>query len=357
MTPRMLGFMFTTWAMTFRDLEKAIRNPDARTSLPETVGKLAQSMDECIPLIKPTPRIDIQVPDATEKTLPTRTVFLNKPVSIGVSVYPESSYRAALESVTGKLFLESSDGKKAKCIGALPPMTDFRRFFTIKPPCGEYRIAARGNAHFTDAPNQEFELIGPQFKGVDKASLNNPVNMRILKSGISFEELTSWMNIYPKSGRRLAIVTPKKMCSAEVKTQGDYWVTGGYPADAPKVMVMSAPGKTRTKVGNFSQVTFELPVPKSNRKKTLQFFLTDEYFNKKWTGYRFYELLYDGKIIWEEDIALKRDGQDAWSTIDVTDIVNGKKKIKLTFRLRDRKSSNDLQSTTLIGPVRLVENQ
>jgi len=356
MTPRMLGFMFTTWGMSFRDLEKAIKNPDSRSLLPETVGKLAQSMEECIPLIKPAPRISIDVPDTTENSMPARTVFLNKPTSVNVSVFPESSYCAPIKSITGELFLESLDGKKIKRIGKLPSITDFSKSFTIKPLAGEYQITACGNAHFTDMPNQEFKLIGPSFKVVDKASLNNPVNLRIMKSGISFEELISWMNIFPKSGRKLASVSPKKMCAAEIKTKGDYWVTGGYPADDPEVFVISAPGKTKTKKFNFAQVTFNLPVPKSNKKKELQFFLIDEYFNEKWTGYRFYELLYDGKIIWEEDVALKRDGQNAWSTIDVTDIVNGKKNLKLTFRLRDRKSSNDLQSTTLIGSVRLVEN-
>jgi len=46
-------------------------------------------------------------------------------------------------------------------------------------------------------------------------------------------------------------------------------------------------------------------------KLKLQVHLTDEYDSDRWTGYRFYQLLHDGQVIWEEDIALSRRGDDA----------------------------------------------
>ncbi|RLD10347.1 MAG: hypothetical protein DRI44_06255, partial [Chlamydiae bacterium] len=134
-------------------------------------------------------------------------------------------------------------------------------------------------------------------------SFNNPVRLRILKSGIDFEDMISWINIFPKSGKKLLTLSPKAPSVFKFYQRGKSWVTGVFPKENPKVFVISAPGKQMMK----------------------------------------------------EDIAKDRTGQNAWSTLDITDILKNKKKCTLIFRVKNKKISSDLQSTTLIGPVRLVE--
>jgi len=57
-----------------------------------------------------------------------------------------------------------------------------------------------------------------------------------------------------------------------------------------------------------------------------------------WKKFRFYEIIYNNKIIWEEDIAEDRTGQKTWSSNDVTDILKGKKNAKIISLILNKKS-------------------
>ncbi|RLD10362.1 MAG: hypothetical protein DRI44_06250, partial [Chlamydiae bacterium] len=144
MTPRMLGFMFTTWGMDFRDLEKAILHPETSAELPDTIVKLARSMKECIPLIKPAPQIEIDIPDETKDNFPSRILFTEKKYPLRISVCPESNYVTPLNAVTGDVLIKSLDDKKVKKIGGLPSMFDFKTNYFIKPARGNFQIIIRG---------------------------------------------------------------------------------------------------------------------------------------------------------------------------------------------------------------------
>ncbi len=157
----------------------------------------------------------------------------------------------------------------------------------------------------------------------------------------------------PDEGRLLTTVTPQQLAASPISFQGK-WLTGLYPSEEPRAFVMSFPGHTPSVPGDFCQVTFRLPRPDFQGKLKLQVHLTDEYDSDRWTGYRFYQLLHDGEVIWEEDIALTRRGGREWSSIDVSDLAAEADELRFTLRLLDKRPVGNYTTTIFIGPVRLV---
>ena len=222
MTPRMLGFMFTTWGVNFRDLEKALLMQCESNNLSDVVVKLASSIKECLPLIKPAPRISIEVPDETNERFPFRTLFYGKRYPLKVSVFPENNYGKPQSSVEGVIAIKSLKNQKEKIIGKLPSMTDFKTNYFFKLAKGNFQIIIFGKVNFFDGTSQEFKLLGPEFYVIEKSELENPVRRRILKSEINYEDMISWLNIFPKGGKKLTDVSVKSLCESKISKRGDY---------------------------------------------------------------------------------------------------------------------------------------
>ncbi|MGC9318047.1 MAG: hypothetical protein ACP5KN_08430, partial [Armatimonadota bacterium] len=110
----------------------------------------------------------------------------------------------------------------------------------------------------------------------------------------------------------------------------------------------------RSSPGDFCRVQFTVDCANAEGEVRLQLHLTDEYDSDQWTGYRFYQLLHEGEIVWEEDIALTRRGGNEWSSIDVTELTEGVDQLDLTLQLLDRRPVGNYTTTIFIGPVRLV---
>ena len=53
-------------------------------------------------------------------------------------------------------------------------------------------------------------------------------------------------------------------------------------------------------------------------------------------GYHFKQLLIDGKVVWEEDVAGNPDGSQE-VVVNVTDLARGKASLTLAFRLLEKK--------------------
>ena len=158
----------------------------------------------------------------------------------------------------------------------------------------------------------------------------------------------------PQDGTLLASVTPQQFAASPITYEGK-WLTGLYPAEDPQAFVMSFPGRTPSTPGDFCQVTFQLPCPAFEGKLHLQLHLTDEYDSDRWTGYRFYQLLHKGEVIWEEDIALTRRGGREWTSIDISKLAAGHGQLEFTLRLLDKRAVGNYTTTIFIGPVRLVD--
>ncbi|MEA3402952.1 MAG: glycoside hydrolase family 20 zincin-like fold domain-containing protein [Armatimonadota bacterium] len=156
-----------------------------------------------------------------------------------------------------------------------------------------------------------------------------------------------------QEGEVIDVVTPEQLAGSLVTHRGA-WLTGLYPPDQPRAFVMSFPGHTASTPGDFCRVEFSLDCADAQGELRLQLHLTDEYDSDRWTGYRFYQLLHEGEVIWEEDIALTRRGGNEWSSIDVTELAEGVEELDLTLQLLDRRPVGNYTTTIFVGPVRLV---
>jgi hypothetical protein len=102
---------------------------------------------------------------------------------------------------------------------------------------------------------------------------------------------------------------------------------------------LTAPGElgcdwhTVSSVGDFVSASISAKVT-SGPKARLRFSEQDD-FNGPTAGYHFKQLLIDGVVVWEEDVA---GGKSGWREIelDVTSQVRGKSSVVLTFRLFDK---------------------
>ena len=172
-------------------------------------------------------------------------------------------------------------------------------------------------------------------------------------AGLDAETLINAIGRPPAGGKLVAQVPPTALAASAISSRGA-WATGIYPSKDPMAFVMSFPHHTRSVSGDYCQVTFTVDLPESREKLGLQLHLTDEYDSDVWTGYRFYQLLHEGAVVWEEDIALTRHGGGEWSSIDISGIAAGNTRLTLTLRLLDKRPVANYQTTIFVGPVRVV---
>jgi hypothetical protein len=107
--------------------------------------------------------------------------------------------------------------------------------------------------------------------------------------------------------------------------------------DAAAVAVpgeLSYPWNTPSKAGDFALVSQSAEVLAADHY-TLTFRERDD-FTGPTSGYHFKQLLVDGAVVWEQDVA---GGSVAWRrvTVDVTEQVRGKTGVTITFRLLDKR--------------------
>lgn len=97
---------------------------------------------------------------------------------------------------------------------------------------------------------------------------------------------------------------------------------------------LSCPGDTPSNVGDFVQAGQSAKVLPAGPYH-LQFRQRDD-FTGPTSGYHFKQLLVDGTVVWEEDVA---SGPGGWQTVtvDVTEHVRGKTEVTIGFRLIDKK--------------------
>jgi hypothetical protein len=96
---------------------------------------------------------------------------------------------------------------------------------------------------------------------------------------------------------------------------------------------LSYPWNTPSQAGDFALVSQSAEVQPADRY-TLTFRERDD-FTGPTAGYHFKQLLVDGAVVWEQDVA---GGPAAWRriTVDVTEQVRGKTGVTIAFRLLDR---------------------
>jgi hypothetical protein len=120
-------------------------------------------------------------------------------------------------------------------------------------------------------------------------------------------------------------------------------------APVPANSELSYPWEVRSQAGDYvmvSQTARVLPA----EHYTLQFRQRDNFIGES-AGYHYKQLLVNGVVAWEEDVA---GGTAGWSTetVDVTEYVRGKTYVTLTFRLLDKKGVGNFGVRWRLGRLR-----
>lgn len=103
---------------------------------------------------------------------------------------------------------------------------------------------------------------------------------------------------------------------------------------APRSDEISFPWFTPSQAGDYGMISQTAKVLQAGRD-FVRFRERDDYIGPT-AGFHYKQLLVDGSVVWEQDVA---GGKDGWQevTVDITRAVRGKSRITLEFRLFDKK--------------------
>ena len=156
----------------------------------------------------------------------------------------------------------------------------------------------------------------------------------------------------PPPGKPLAGIAPSDWLRNPLRWRGA-WGIGLAEAKGRQAVAIAFPRRTRSTPGDYAEVRAELPVPAFRGRLMLEAFVNDTKVTDLWTRYRFLQLWANDRLIWEEDIALSRAGKE-WIAVDVTSVARGQKRLRLRFRVLDKRAVSNYTDITFLGPVRLV---
>lgn len=117
---------------------------------------------------------------------------------------------------------------------------------------------------------------------------------------------------------------------------------------------LSCPWNTPSSAGDFMMASQSAKVLPADRY-VLSFRERDD-FTGPTTGYHFKQLLVDGAVVWEEDVA---GGSAAWRkvTVDVTEQARGKGSVTVAFRLLDKKGVSNFGVRWRVDELRAEDLQ
>jgi len=153
-------------------------------------------------------------------------------------------------------------------------------------------------------------------------------------------------------GKPLAELAPADWLKAPMRWRGA-WGIGLHEAGGRQAVAIAYPRKTPSTAGDYAEVQAELPVP-AFRGRLLQAFVNDTHVTDQWTRYRFLQLWANDRLVWEEDIALSREGKE-WVAADVTDAAKGARRLTLRFRVIDKRAVSNYSDITVLATVRLIQ--
>ncbi|HEY3684661.1 MAG TPA: hypothetical protein VGL93_16625 [Streptosporangiaceae bacterium] len=100
-----------------------------------------------------------------------------------------------------------------------------------------------------------------------------------------------------------------------------------------------------TKTGDYAEASQEVAVDPKSPRYELSWWHRDPYYGGL-GGYHFMQVLIDDKVVWDSDVTdwfsfMWVNGSDRQGPMDVTQFVKGKKKVKIAFRLYEKKGVGD----------------
>jgi len=127
---------------------------------------------------------------------------------------------------------------------------------------------------------------------------------------------------------------------------------GPFEWKGRSLVAIAYPRRTPSKIDDAGEVGAELPVPEFTGRLMLDAFVNDTRLENRYPKYRYQQLFANDRLLWEEDIAPPRDGNE-WISLDMTELAKPGATLKLRFRVIDKRPVGDHLTVTFLGPVRL----
>ena len=159
----------------------------------------------------------------------------------------------------------------------------------------------------------------------------------------------------PPPGKVLAELAAEDWLRAPPRWRGAF-VAGISGLGDHKSLAIGYPANVPSQPGDYAEVRAELPAKAAAGRLLLDAWVEDTRSDNQWREYRSMQLWVNDKLAWEEDVAPDRKGR-AWVTCDVTDLARAAERLKLKFRVIDRRGVSNHLSISFLGPVRLREGQ
>jgi hypothetical protein len=140
------------------------------------------------------------------------------------------------------------------------------------------------------------------------------------------------------------------------------WQAGVHEEKGIRAGVFATDRRMPGDVGEYGELHAVVPV--SGRRDRLGLLVFASATNKdlfsntfskyRWAGYRFLELVWKDKVLWEADIGCLPERGD-WFLVRLTRVPDGVKDLTLRLRIEDRKLSMNNYTLCFVGPIRLLE--
>jgi hypothetical protein len=127
---------------------------------------------------------------------------------------------------------------------------------------------------------------------------------------------------------------------------------GKFEWEGSELVAVAYPRRIPSKPGEEAAVDAEMVVPNYTGQLFLDAFVNDTRLESRYPGFRFMQLWANDQLIWEEDIASSRAGQE-WVSVDITKLATAGSNLHLRFRVVDKQGVGDHLSVAYLGPVRL----
>ena len=351
----MLGHLYTTWSpLIGQELRPALLEEGDPSKLNAQVRGIAGAMRATLPRLQPVASTRMEFITEPLAEASGQAFLSDEPVEVRVAVLNRGNFGAPVRKAAARVALETLEGKPVRNLGAVKSSDESARLFAFRAPAGKYRLAIHGTAKVAAPPTpRAFTVYGIPFQVLDPgwqdAAVRREVQTRKLDAALA------GIASPPKEGKLLRGIPAADIVGSPISQRNNLWLARPYPSGGePQALAIVFPGETPSSPGDFCQVSGEIDAPDFQGRLVLQIFVADNFFMTQWTGYRFYQVLCDRKVLWEEDILVDRQGK-RWTSIDITEAARGRSRLPLAFRVIDKRGVGNYGSATLLGPARLVE--
>ena len=142
------------------------------------------------------------------------------------------------------------------------------------------------------------------------------------------------------------------------------WMGGLLGGTKPHAVVFAAGRKIQSMPGEFSELEMPVAIPAGVRRDRLSMLLFINHAHKdaiglqttvaRWAGYRFLELRWNDKLLWEADLGKPRENGE-WFMIDLPEIPDDVSTLPLRLRVIDRKMLTVNHTIVVVSPAWLIE--